>query len=136
MNTVHPMELFLLSIALFLYAFANFRLTRVLCCSAKATQFMEALAHVGCMTLAELLLCFLLSQEQSILVVFVFVLVCGFFILFLYDRSPQRNLRTLLKLFGCDWLLIAIWILADGGYENTDDVFLFLTLCGARSMWN
>ncbi len=132
MNAVYPMEFLVLSIALLLYVFANFRLTRLLYGAAKNGQLMETLAHIGCAVLGEWILYFQLCHDHHLLWGLVPLFVCQFAILFLYERSLRKNLLTLLKLFGGDCMYIAVWILAEGSFETIDHELLFLTLCGAK----
>ncbi len=132
MNTVYPMEFLVFSIALLLYVFADFRLSRLLYGAAQKGQLVEILAHIGCAVLGEWILYFQLCHHQYLLWVTAAVLVYQFPILFLYECSLRKNLLTLLKLFGGDWLYIAVWILANDSAEHIDHELLFLTLCGAK----
>lgn len=132
MNTVYPMEFMAFSIALLLYVFAAFRLSRLLYGAAQKGQLVEILAHIGCAVLGEWILYFQLCHHQYLLWVPAAVLVYQFPILFLYECSLRKNLLTLLKLFGGDWLYIVVWILANDPAEHIDHELLFLTLCGAK----
>lgn len=132
MNAVHLTGFLVFSIALLLYIFANFRLTRLLNGESPKGKIREAIAYISCIVLGEVIILYQLCHAQYLLWVFISVFVCHFPILFLYEPSLRKNTLTLLKLFGGDLVYIVIWILAEGSFDNTDHELLFLTLCGAK----
>ena len=83
MNAVHLTEFLVFSIALLLYIFANFRLTRLLNGESPKGKLREAIAYINCIVLGEVILLYQLCHAQYLLWVLISVFVCHFSILFL-----------------------------------------------------
>ena len=121
MNGLHPMEFLLYAVALLLYIFANFRITRLIHSRPRYRKSLVFAAYAGCCFLSISILYAQLNRphypEDNLILPYLIVVLCQYGILFLYQRAWKQNLRDMLKLFAVDVLLAGVFVLITGRME-------------------
>ena len=121
MNGLHPMEFLIYAVALLLYIFANFRITRLIHSRPRYRKSLVSAAYAGCCFLSISILYAQLNcphdPNDTLILPYLIVMLCQYGILFLYQRAWKQNLRDMLKLFAVDVLLAGVFVLIAGRME-------------------